>query len=194
MIRSICFGVATAALLFVLSACGEEDIAAVAARQSGTAPGCASGTAIGALCGGGKLFDTAYQGSTYLVMSLTDMVSTKWRVDLNATSNASDTADGRNNTGTFNASHPASQACQDKTEGGAKDWYLPAMAELQSIGNRNASAGLGLNTGNVYWSSNQGVFPSGALAMSNSTSVWAQTEINKDALNTVRCIRRPTVK
>ncbi len=50
-----------------------------------------------------------------------------YKTDNTSTLNASDVFDGRNNTGTFDSSHPASYFCQNLVRAWYNDWYLPAL-------------------------------------------------------------------
>ena len=171
-----------AVLGVLLSACGDDR--AVTALSV-----CDSSPAVGASCGGGTVFEINYQNQgTVLIAAGSDVSLADYKLVETDTVNAEDADDGRNNTGTFDAGHPVSFACQGLQSGGYADWYLPAVNELVALFN-NKSSVTGI-ADDDYWSSTEDATVTDAqeVDMQNG-NVGTSGKMN---LRVSRCIRRTT--
>ncbi len=143
-----------------------------------------------------------------LLIAVTSEDWFQWKTTNDLTVDASNSTDGRLNTGTFNPNHPASEYCQNLDWAWYSDWYLPAMDpltiwsaincsivswELQFLYCNHIWTGtqslLGFEP-NFYWASNQhdtGVAMSlwfqmwGIWTTFSPTNIWSSVK--------VRCIR-----
>ncbi len=118
--------------------------------------------------------------------------SSQWKIST-GTDDITDesTEDGRvnhDNRGGTLSDFPAFELCEDLTDGGYEDWYLPARTELDLLWRNNAAIG-GFTT-NSYWSSTE----------SNTSNAWRQdfdvgdqSSHGKTDLYDVRCVRRGNV-
>ena len=109
------FGHTSFAMLVVLSvllgACGDD-------RAVTTLAVCESSPALGTSCGGGNVFEINYQNQgTVLIAAGSDESAADYKTADTDTVNAEDANDERNNTGTFDAGHPAAFACQGLESG-----------------------------------------------------------------------------
>lgn len=78
---------------------------------------------------------------------------------------------------------PAAKACEDLTENGFNDWYLPAKNELNTLFQGEINFG-----GGQYWSSTE---ISDFLAGYQDFTSGTQSNYAKDVSYGVRCVRTP---
>ena len=138
----------------------------------------------------------ANYGGTYEPLFVTDdnqSTSSRWKTSTGANDIATDHYDdGKLNVAqiTVSTTFPAFKLCDDLTDGGFTDWYLPARSELdvlwQNLTAINANAAGNL-TASRYWSSTE----------SSSLNAWGEDiwsgRISTGLKNTrlsVRCVRR----
>jgi hypothetical protein len=94
---------------------------------------------------------------------------------------------GRKNTALIlatDANAPAAKACNDYSNGGKTDWFLPSKDELNRLYVNRTSVG---NMGTAwYWSSSQSIY---SIAWLQGFSSGDQGTNNKHGTNTVRAVR-----
>lgn len=143
-----------------------------------------------------------YQWRT-LWVAWTENIFLQWKTSNTPTSDASNATDGRENTGTFNSDHPASNYCQNLNWAWYTDWYLPAANndnatttscstqswEMQFLYCQHKWTGsqalLGFASKN-YWSSTEETL-SGARRLYFGNGSWDY--YIKDITNRFRCVR-----
>ncbi|MDR1868671.1 MAG: DUF1566 domain-containing protein [Treponema sp.] len=125
--------------------------------------------------GGGKIFYKSDTGFTvqmvnpaenytahYLEAAPVDMTATQWATQNETSTNIAGTATeigtGRKNTAlilaTLNTNAPAAKACDDYSNGGKTDWFLPSKDELNQLYVNKTSVG-NISEITSYWSSSQ---------------------------------------
>lgn len=181
-----------AGVLLALAACADEENVRVAQYDCDAAQ-----ADYGTDCGG-QVFALEFQGQPVLLAMLpTELPPVVYKLSPGGASPApaQDLYDGRVNTGLLDGNHPAAQVCQERTDLGHDDWYLPAIYELVALLTRPAVE-TGLTPGKSYWSSSEyDADPGQAWAAALLVPAATFTTL-KDAApppHQVVCIRRPRV-
>ncbi|HOZ53237.1 MAG TPA: DUF1566 domain-containing protein [bacterium] len=161
----------------------------------------------GSLCGGGKLL---YHNSFKFVVSpsgcnatadscdndflVDDSIDLAWEEPNSAIfSGASSTSDGLENIAVLdpqtNTQFEAAKYCDDLVINGFDDWYLPAVDEIEAIGQTPAFYYFNISEDDKYWSSTESLVTSTLAFLLNG----ADSEIvenDKDVFYKIRCIRK----
>jgi len=179
-------------LSLVLAGCSDDDIGKLAGEIKPN--DCPPSAQIGDRCGGGTVFENNYLGTGIILISFeadtpSNPPGAMYKTTNDSSAPAGDFNDGRNNTGTFNAAHPASYTCQSHVKEGFSDWYLPSVNEmlnLQNVINVLLFVPPGIDPGGEYHTSTEDI-PAQSWAVDLT---GGPTSNSKTWPLPVHCIRR----
>ncbi len=162
---------------------------ASSASNEVTPDSCAGSPAVGTVCSDGSV----YVSSTLRAMA-SDFRGYAW-APASITTNATNVSDGRINIAILKAldpdlsEYPAAQVCNNSTENGHSDWYLPAKNELNTLYvNRFAIGNFFTSWSIQYYASTE---LNSDFANYCEFATGNQQSISKYASRYVRCVRRP---
>lgn len=197
-------GVVYQSTVIVGSAAGVWTVTTAGSDCTNTTPPagavCSDGTVYAGLSPDGavKMFTTRCDfGQTWNGTSCTGTrLPQTWN---NGSSNYTTTGYTNDNTGKANSAalsalstaaavHYAARVCEDLSQDGYTDWYLPSRNELQVLYNNNAV--IGNFTANTFWSSTaSGSYGNGAFQRNFSNGV-ERDDYSQAVPNYIRCVRR----
>lgn len=151
----------------------------------------ASQLQVGAVCGGGVVYDLNFQGlGIVLSVDPQSYAAVTWGPS-GTIAQTDDLNNGRDNTGTFDPGFNASWFCQQHIAAGRVDWYLPAANELSALYGPSTGGQVPALPGQLYWSSTEDP-TTNAFAVDFSSGPAPVSQARTTSLAVV-CIRRPKV-
>ena len=144
--------------------------------------------AVGGTCGGGKVFAVT-NGTVYVARTPNESTGSVWGCPITLIgAGAQSNTDGAANTTAIDTacttSGIAADICENLSNGGYTDWYLPAKDQLNTMYSLRTTIG-GFST-NYYWSSTE---YSNSRAWNQYFGTGGQVYNGKNDPGDVRCIR-----